>query len=243
MNGILTAFQFLTVLPVSGGSSLAAGVRWCSLVGLVLGLALVGADLALAGLVGPMVRAVLLVALLAALTGALHLDGLADSADGLLAHRTPEDRLTIMRDPRVGGFGVAAVALTLLAKSAALAELEGALRLPALIVVPAIARWTIIGLSALLPSARPGVGLGSIWRAGATPSALVLASTVALAPAGMLAGWAALPMMFGAVVVAGALGLFALGRIGGVSGDILGAAVELVETAGWVVASALARAA
>lgn len=237
MNGFRTAIQFLTVVPVTGGPHLAGAVRWSPLVGLALGAALAGVDLLLGPWLGPGVRAVLLVALLAALTGALHLDGLADSADGLLAPRAPADRLAIMRDPRTGGFGVVAVTLVLLAKAAALAELEGALRTPALIVTPALARWTIVGLARLFPDAR--AGLGSVWRAGSTSAALGLATALALVPAVALAGLAGVVLSGVAVVTAGAVGLFSAARVGGVTGDVLGATVELVEATCWVVASAL----
>ncbi|GIW06136.1 MAG: adenosylcobinamide-GDP ribazoletransferase [Dehalococcoidia bacterium] len=237
MTGLLTALQFLTVLPVPGGPNLTAAVRWSPVVGLALGVLLAATDLLLTPWLGPAVRAALLVALLAVLTGALHLDGLADSADGLLAPRSPADRLAIMRDPRTGGFGVVAVSLTLLAKSAALAELEGPLRSAALIVTPALARWTIVGLGRFFPDPRPG--LGSVWRAGATPAALILATIVALVPAVGLAGMSGLALAGAAALIAGLIGLFAMRRIGGVSGDVLGAAVELAEAACWVVASAL----
>ncbi|MCS6803181.1 MAG: adenosylcobinamide-GDP ribazoletransferase [Chloroflexota bacterium] len=237
MSGLRTALQFLTVVPVSGGADLASAVRWGPLVGLFLGALLAAADLALAPWVGPAVRAVILVALLAALTGALHLDGLADSADGLLVHRSPADRLAIMRDPRTGGFGVVAVTLVVLAKVAALTELEGALRTPALLITPALARWTIVALARLLPDAR--VGLGSVWRAGSGGGAFVLATALALLPAVILAGLAGVVLAGAAALTAAGVGLFSRARIGGVTGDVLGATVELVEAACWIVASAL----
>jgi adenosylcobinamide-GDP ribazoletransferase len=235
---LATALQFLTILPVPGSADLAAAVRWSPVVGLLLGTLLAGGDLVLALWLGPGARAVLLVAALAILTGALHLDGLADSADGLLAHRSPADRLAIMRDPRTGGFGVAAVSLTLIAKVAALAELDGPLRTVAIVVTPGLARWTIVALARFAPSARAGGGMGSAWHTGATSGALVLASAVALVPTVVLAGWHGLVLAGVAALVAGLIGVFATSRIGGVTGDVLGAAVEVVEASCWIVASA-----
>ena len=241
MSVIGTAFQFFTVLPVPGSRDLAAAVRWCPLVGLVLGGLLVAADAALAGVLGPAGRAVVLVALLAALSGALHLDGLADSADGLLAQRSPAERLAIMRDPANGGFGVAAVTLTLLTKVAALSELESGWRWPVLLVTPALARWAIVGQGALFPPARPEGGLGHAWRRGATPAALLVATLLALAPTLLLLRLAGGVLGGVVLLVALLVGWLAWRRLGGVTGDVLGATVELGEATWWLVASGLGR--
>src|SRR5512141_1600694 len=162
MNGLLFALGFLTSIPVrtpapQPGDLGRAGV-WFPIVGLLLGAILAGAQYALNQVFSPLLSAALLVALWALLTGGLHLDGLADCGDGLLAAVSPERRLEIMRDPRLGTFGGAALILHLLLKTLAVAALSG----PALIALglaPALARWLIL-IVAAQPSARPG-GLGA----------------------------------------------------------------------------------
>ncbi|MDI7276371.1 MAG: adenosylcobinamide-GDP ribazoletransferase, partial [Anaerolineae bacterium] len=145
---ILLALKFLTILPVPVPEELpekamGRAVAWYPLVGAVLGLLLAGADL-LAGLVFPVgLRSVLVLALWVALTGALHLDGFMDSCDALLAPRSPDERLEILRDVHAGSFAVAGAALLLLIKFAALASLEGPLRTAALIGVPVLGRWAM----------------------------------------------------------------------------------------------------
>src|SRR5262249_4187310 len=124
----LLAVEFLTVARVRrfrlvSPAELARSQAFYPLVGLALGGALPAVDRLLAGALPPLTRSALQVALLAAVTRGLHLDGLADSFDGLLGGRDRGQRLEIMRDPRIGSFGATALALVLLLKWSALAEL------------------------------------------------------------------------------------------------------------------------
>ena len=133
MKSLLVALGFLTAIPVRTGApapgDLGRSGMCFPLVGLALGVVLVAAQYALVELFPPLLTATLVVALWAAFTGGLHLDGLADCADGLLATAMRERRLEILRDPRVGAFGVVALTLFLLLKVhavAALLSLDGA---------------------------------------------------------------------------------------------------------------------
>ena len=151
------------------------------------------------------------------MTGALHLDGLADTADAL-GGRTRERRLEIMRDSRIGTFGAAAVALDLLIKVGAMEQLVARGLLPALIAAGAVSRATSVLLAGWLPYARESGTGGVLGR----PSRIALAVCLPAAPF-------ALPLR----VVFRRL-------FGGVTGDILGAAIEVTETLALVFAAALA---
>ena len=236
VSGFWLALGFLTTLParpvpyVPGGLGRAAA--WFPVVGLLIGVLLLLVQAAAARLFGPAMAAVLVVAAWAALTGGLHLDGLADCCDGLLVSAPRERRLEIMRDPRVGSFAVTGLVLVLLLKAAAVFSLpagsSGAL---GLLLAPVWARWWIL-LAGRRPLARAD-GLGSSFAAALTPRLLSYAIVLPLVLLG-IAAWFDLRSLVG-VVLSGltCLGVLQLAqaRIDGVSGDVFGAVVELAEVA------------
>jgi adenosylcobinamide-GDP ribazoletransferase len=187
----------------------------------------------------PLPAAALAVAADAVLTGALHLDGLADAADGLLAHAPAQSRLEIMAEPRVGTFGTVALGLSLIARTSALASLA-----PSPVLLSAIygaSRAVMVVGSRALPYARD-TGLATAflpsspgWDAPLVASLAGASAALALASVGrgrqgavaVVTGWAT-----GALV----LGL-ARRRLGGFTGDVLGAAGTLCETAALVMAA------
>ncbi len=174
----------------------------------------------------PTVAAVLLVAFGAWVTGALHLDGLADSADGFGGGRTRPDVLRIMKDHAIGAFGATALILVISLKIACIGTLLEDWR--ALILAPAIGRWASVPLAAWLPNARTdGLGKSLVDQVGAVE--LIGATLVCAGGAWWLGEWRALGCM-GAVVVSSAIGaVVCLRRIGGITGDTLGANTELAE--------------
>lgn len=239
----LIALEFLTVLrlrrpPVVTPEALAAAQLWYPLVGLAIGLVIVAVDRLLEGRVPSGPLAALLLATLVGIPGLLHLDGLADSADGLLGQHERQRRLAIMRDSRSGAFGVAAVVLVLLLGFSAVEALHGAARTPALLLTPVAGRAGMVALTAAFPYARQQ-GLGSGFHAAARgwPGRLALASAVAVAL--LLGGAGGLLLLGVATVVALALGRFSWYRLGGVTGDVIGAACELSQAAVLCVAGAL----
>jgi len=239
LTGLSTAVAFLTTLPVpthdlQSGAMQRAGV-WFPWVGLLIGIILAAGSLAAAALLSPAVTAVLVVVLWAVLTGALHLDGLADCGDGLLPPVSRERRLEIMRDPRVGAFGVTALVLVLLLKSAALASLPTAW--PALLLAPLWARWLIL-VAARRPSARPA-GMGASLGPILDTRQLVLAALLPIALTSSVGVW-----HWPVIAATGAAALATLGvlwlaqqRLGGVTGDVFGAVVEVSEAIFLCVAS------
>lgn len=229
MKSLALVLTFLTTLPVRlqavrpGDLGRAAG--WFPAVGLILGALLVVANWGLHWLFPPLLAAALGLAGWVALTGGLHLDGLADCGDGLLAAVAPERRLEIMRDPRKGTFGVVSLIIFLLLKWLALAALAQPY---ALLLAPVLARYALLWV-ARQRAARPG-GLGAEFAHGLTRWTLLGAAIVPLAllvGGGARAGGAALAA---GVVTVGVIGL-ARARLGGVTGDVLGLTVELVELA------------
>jgi adenosylcobinamide-GDP ribazoletransferase len=237
--GPLLAVQFLTVVPVLGRRTPRArefGVAeaFFPVAGLLVGATLLAVDTLLTGIASPTVRDVLLVALLAALTGGLHLDGLIDTFDGLFAHGDRERRLEVMRDPRAGAFGVVAVVLVLALKLAVLESLSPTLRPAALLLGPCMGRWGIVAVTLIYSYAREQ-GSGRAFKDAVRPVHALVAGCITLAVAYLTAGWlgVGLAMLLTALVLLGAG--WASRRLGGLTGDTYGATCELTEAATWLV--------
>jgi adenosylcobinamide-GDP ribazoletransferase len=243
---ILVAAAFLTRLPIpvaASADSVGLAARWFPLVGAAIG----GACALLAWVMRealgfpPMLAATLLVAFSAWVTGAIHLDGLADTADGFGGGQTRDDVLRIMRDPLLGTFGTTALAILLATKAAALtALLQRNAAFGFLVAAPAISRWTPSVLAAWLPYARTAGGLGQVMmphRLGGLAVATSLAALISIAVIRTHA-WLA---MASALLIAAWLGNVARRRIDGVTGDVFGASVELTETAVLLVAVFVTR--
>ena len=232
MKALVAAFAFLTRLPVWRGPlrdvDLGRSVSFFPLVGLVLGFGLTGTAAALAGHMAPWLIAVLLAALLAALTGGLHLDGVADVFDALGGGRGDRARmLEIMRDSRIGAHGATALTLLLIAKVAALAQVAERHDLLALLAFPTIARWLAALLIVFFPYVR-AEGLGRAFNGEAGRVQVLAATGIATIVVGVLGPALILPALGTAAVVL----LFAFWlhrRLGGLTGDVYGAAIELGE--------------
>ena len=240
-NDLLSAFALLTRLPLPNHQGTGARSAWAwPLVGAVLGaLAATVASGALWLGVTPGVTAVLVLALGAMLTGGLHEDGLSDTADGLYGGWTKVRRLEIMKDSRVGSYGVLALVLVTLARWSALtAVLVFGGHWAALVATGALSRAPMALVMALLPNAR-GEGFSHATGRPSTAVALV-ALVLAAAIATALTGWAAVPLVFAALGAAILVAFSALRRIGGQTGDILGATQQLAEVACLAVLSARA---
>jgi adenosylcobinamide-GDP ribazoletransferase len=179
------------------------------------------------GHTGPLLASVLAIAALAALTRALHLDGLADTADGL-GSRAPAGRaLEIMKQSDIGPFGVVALLLVLLIQVSALAQADGTGRGPVAIAAAAVtARLAVLlACSRGVPCARPG-GLGALVAGTVHPVAGAVLVLAALAGAAAL-GWIYAVAVACGLAVSAALTLLAVRRLGGITGDVLGAVAEV----------------
>lgn len=227
------ALTFLTKAPwpwkgEATADDLARAMFWFPWVGGLLGLIFLGAWQGFSSLLPPPAAAALLVCLTVAITGGLHLDGLADTIDGLGGGKTPEERRRIMKDSRVGAFGVMSLVLVLLVKFALfLAAGQKGLRAE-FILFPVISRWGMVYLAYLSPSARPEGGLG---RAMATVSrrVAVAATLSTLVLAVLIFGLKGLVILLGAEVVVYLLSWFYKQKFEGITGDVLGATNEILE--------------
>jgi adenosylcobinamide-GDP ribazoletransferase len=239
----LAAVAFLTRLPprraaAGDPDALLRAAAFFPLVGAAIGLLIGLAAIGLASVLPALLAGLLAVALELVLTGALHLDGLADSADGLGG--ADRDRsLAIMRDHALGAYGAAALALDLLVKGAALGMLADAGALAAVVAALALSRAAPLPLARLLPYARAGAGTGRLLTAGARTAPILAGLVLALALALALYRLDALPLLVGAAAVTTTVGLLAQRRLGGVTGDVMGAAIELSAATTLVVAVAL----
>ena len=228
------ALAFLTRIPIGrfvelGGEDVARAGALFPLVGAGIGAAVGGIAARLTGPLPALAAAGTALAAGALLTGALHLDALADTADALGA-TSRERALEIMRDHAIGSYGAVALVLDLLVKAATLAALASHHRaVAAAVAAGAVSRAVPVGLGAALPYARPGGGAGvtiagaAVWRAA-----------VAVTVAGAFAAVAGRDGLLAAAVAASlavGLGLAFRAWLGGVTGDTLGAAVELTELA------------
>lgn len=235
MKRLVIAFAFLTRLPMprvtAEPGDFAAAIRLYPLVGVAIGV-LVAAGGWAAGRTDPWLGALVALAVWIGVTGALHLDGLADLADGLgAAHGDRQRLLAVMADPHVGSFGVVALGMQLLAKLVLLHALVPG-EAAAVALVPAAARIGPLAWARWLPPVRTE-GLG--------------ASVAGAVRARDLAGWAALllaacvlapPLLATPLLLVALAGWFRR-RLGGMTGDAHGAGVELTET-GLLLALALA---
>jgi adenosylcobinamide-GDP ribazoletransferase len=239
LKELVAAIRFLTVFPVPGTAQLfdtdeedehgfIIGSAYFPLVGLLLA-ALLWLLLLLTNAILPsLVLAALLVIVQTVLTGGLHLDGLMDSCDGLFGGSTPERRLEIMRDSRVGSFGVLSGVCVLLFRFAAFASMRVHLLALALFMVLPVARWAMILAVSLFPGARLS-GLGSAFRRTVTGPRLLAAGITALVIvliAGHLAG---LLVLLVGTLVAVAAGTLIARQLGGLTGDSYGAIEEITE--------------
>ncbi|MGM0454280.1 MAG: adenosylcobinamide-GDP ribazoletransferase [Thermodesulfobacteriota bacterium] len=230
MNDFLSAIRFLTLLPAGKGDrrfDAVSMLAWFPVAGLVVGAILAVFDWAALHLWPPYVAAVLDVLLLAVVTGALHLDGIGDTADGLFAHHSPARALEIMKDSRVGAMGLIAVVLCLAVKWAGISALADGHRFLSLLVVPAFARGALIFAVTVLPYGRDaGTGQSFFERSIPLHTFLPLAAPIVLA---LFLGPRFLLLIAGFAAVTAAAIFFYKKRIGGITGDMLGALCETEE--------------
>lgn len=234
MSGLLTAARYLTIVPFPGRNhapmeALGPSAAWFPIVGIGLGTVLALADRLTSWVFPPLLAALLTVTVWKVVTGGLHLDGLADCLDGLVG-RDPEHRLAIMRDSRIGSFGAMGLILFLMLEIVALAELPAAVRWRALLAAPVIARAAPALLARLFRPARPD-GQGAAFHAGVGAPAVAVCLAVALVAATLALGWLGVAALAAGLPSAVALAAFVARRIGGVTGDVLGASVEISELA------------
>jgi len=233
--GFWAALGFLTIIPSPVRRSLSLdevgrALPFFPLVGLLLGLVLWLFDTVLSRVLPAMPVNVLLVGVLVVLTGAMHVDGFIDTCDGAATGRTSEQRLAIMKDSRVGAFGVIGGCLLLLLKFVALSSLPLSVRPFALVLMPAMGRWSMVFAVYSFPYARGEAGKGYAFKRGAKSNRMLIATLSALAIALVVVSWKRGPILLATVLLtAFLLCTYIRSRLGGLTGDSYGATNEAVE--------------
>jgi adenosylcobinamide-GDP ribazoletransferase len=239
LRGLIVAIQFLTRLPTpqlseSEPGELTRASDWFPVAGALIGVVVAAAAWAGAHF-GPWIGALFGLLAWVLVTGALHLDGLGDVADGLGgAHRVPGRFLEIVHDPHIGGFGVTAIGLQLLSKLVLLDAIVAASQVAALVLVTAWARWGTLVLGKVVPPLGEGLGQrfaeGIDWRVVGLQGAVLVTASVLMAP----------PLL-GALIIVPVLAVYWMRRVGGITGDCHGASIEVTETLLLVLLVTLAR--
>jgi adenosylcobinamide-GDP ribazoletransferase len=234
---VRAALAFLTVLPVGDVDErdLRRGLALLPLAGAAVGGLVALVAWGAASALPPLAAGALGAAAGVVLTAALHLDGLGDTADGIGARLAGADPAAAMRDPRLGAFGVAAIALDLFMKSVLLAALTSEGFPWAVVAAAALSRWAPVALAWRLPYAGSGSGA---WTDATGPRPVAIAAALALVVAVPAVAWRAAPMALAVVAVTPPLARWARRALGGSTGDVAGAAIELAELSALAVAVA-----
>jgi adenosylcobinamide-GDP ribazoletransferase len=231
LSAVLVAAQFLTIMPPVikrpfTNKELGRAVAFFPLVGFGLGLILIGVNTLLRFVFPPTLSAAILLAVWILLTGVLHLDGFLDACDGLFGGFTPEKRLHIMRDERVGAYALAGGILLLLIKFTAITAVPNLAI--ALILAPTLGRWAIsLGLISF-PYAR-AEGLGRTMKDEAGSADRLLATAFTLVITLIVGGWLGLVSMAAVALTVWLVSKYVMTRIPGLTGDIYGALCEISE--------------
>lgn len=235
MKRLLLAITFLTRLPLPTPKNVTAQdmgrtTPFFTLVGLFIGFMLVGVDRLFSFFLPPFaVNAILFVSLVA-ITGGLHLDGLMDACDGVFSGRDRSRSLEIMRDSRVGAFGVLGAICLVVLKIAFLNALRGDIRWSALLLFPMLGRWGMVWAITLFPYARSTPGLGKSFTEHAKKRYIVLASLPVFAIAITLFLWQSIPILVITCLAIWLSGKWLSRKLGGLTGDTYGAICEITET-------------
>lgn len=249
MSDLLRALGLLTILPVNPQwderTAPGRAMAWYPLAGALIGSIVAGVAFVInrSGMWdrAPLLSAVLTLATWVILTGALHLDGWADCCDALFVPVDRARRLEIMKDPRLGSFGGVGLVLLILIKLGALFEVAGN---PAIMVLtPALARWALVVAAAAFPLAKQE-GMAFFFRRSLGRREILIATTTAATLLALSWPWGgvrllALPMC--AALAMAAVSWLATRRLGGLTGDVYGAIIELSETAALVTALIVVR--
>ena len=228
------AVSFLTRIPVGrlpdvSAPQLGRSMAFFPLVGLFLGALLMAGDAGLAQFLPRPVVDALLLAILVLASGALHLDGFADLCDGVGGGRDRETALRIMKDSCIGVFGAVGLILLLLLKFLALTSLPAGVKPAALLLMPVAGRWAPVLLAVTVPYLRGPEGTGSAFAAHAGLRELLFSSLTFLAMAVILFRLEGAVLCASLALAGIGFGAWSKCRLGGVTGDVLGAAVELLE--------------
>jgi adenosylcobinamide-GDP ribazoletransferase len=242
VSGFVGAVQFLTRIPVRTRAAVPHDrvLPWLPFVGALIGALVGGVAAGLAELVPTAVAAAVAVAVGLLLTGAFHEDGLADVADAFGGGTTRERRIEILKDPRHGTYGVAALCSSVVLRVVGAASIASSSALFAgFVAAHALGRTGAVAAMGVLPPAREA-GLGADHARRMRPIATIVGIAVALAIVVVVTGWWAGPLIAAALAGTAAVAVLAMRKVGGLTGDVLGAIEQVVECLVIVTVSGLA---
>jgi len=236
MNKFFAAIRFLTILPVPGKigletEDLAGSLVWFPVVGILIGTCSGGLFYIIAPLISSPLAAIFAVALLAVFSGCLHLDGVADCADGFFSSRPRERILEIMRDSHIGAMGVIVLFFVLAVKVSSLMVMPFSEMWKPLFLMPIAGRVGIILMMNILPYARTDGGIATVMYGRKRVVHLLWAMAVLLLTSWFVAGTMGLITAADAMVLLLVFSFYVYLKIGGATGDTLGAACEFSEAA------------
>jgi adenosylcobinamide-GDP ribazoletransferase len=232
----------LTSIPISFKRELKSeeagrSTAYFPVVGLIIGVILAGLARLLDFILPEAVVNVLIIVTLVGITGALHLDGFADTCDGMAGYKTVEERWRVMRDSRTGAFGVVGLVLLLLAKYVSLNNVDPDLIIPALVFMPVVSRWAMVYAIFAFPYARPE-GLGAAYKSATRWPQFAVATAITLAVAAALypvLSYTGLLVVSGVWLVTTALAFYFKHKFAGLTGDTYGAINEIAEVMALVI--------
>jgi adenosylcobinamide-GDP ribazoletransferase len=239
----LAALRFLTSIPLPAGEEaspeqLGRATAYFPVVGLIIGLILAGVKWLFDLILPDAVVSALVVAALVVITGALHLDGLADTCDGIAGHKTVEERWEVMRDSRAGAFGIAGVVLVLIIKYTALDNIPTVFMTAILLFMPVASRWAIVyALFTFRYAHKEGLGTvfkqATRWPQFTAATIFTLAVAAALYPVFSFTGFL---IIGGTFIIATGVSFYLKNKFAGLTGDTYGAINETTEATALIMA-------
>jgi adenosylcobinamide-GDP ribazoletransferase len=236
MKPFFAALQFLTIIPLPKGlagdqKDLARSVTFFPIIGLIIGLTAAIIDTVLNAVLPQFPVSVLIVIYLMAVSGGFHMDGLADTADGFFSARPREKILDIMRDSHTGAMGVMAIVSVILLKVSLLDTIPPPMRMPTIILMPVAGRCALTIVLTILTYARKDGGLASLFQTNLSRRQIPWTLLVLGSAGWMTSQWTGLFSAFLSVFVILTFAVYSHHKIGGFTGDTLGAACEITELA------------
>ncbi|MBI5875910.1 MAG: adenosylcobinamide-GDP ribazoletransferase [Deltaproteobacteria bacterium] len=242
MKGFIYALQLLTIIPIKikdavDERDLGKSTAFFPLVGAVQGVILVGANLLFSKFLPHDIASCLVLLILILTNGGFHLDGFADTIDGLAGGNTKEERLDIMKDSRIGAIGVVALILLLLTKFLAINSLQAEIKNYILFLLPVIGRWSMVPMAYWANYARPTGGLGRAFTEYTGLKQLLLASFFALLSSVIFMKQAGAAYFIVLLILTYLTTLYFRKKLGGVTGDVFGFQSEITEVIFLILAS------
>lgn len=248
----IAALRFLTTLRVprrftGGVEDLSRTTAFFPVVGIIIGLILVGAYWLLIHILPRGVVSGILVVLGIVLSGGVHLEGFADTCDGIGGQKDQQARLRVMQDSRSGAFAIIGIAALLLVKYGTLYSLPHGAMMAALLVTPVVSRWTMVYAIFAYPYARPS-GMGKIMKEGLGRGRFAAATAITTGAAIGFSGWAGVPLFYlaGPLVMIGTwlvilvMAAYLKRKLSGLTGDTYGAINEVAEVSALIMVLLLA---